>query len=117
MASASLSRNPFADPTLPTFADLIARVSAEETLAQRTRQNWTWALRVVARAVGKDPAAVPAHPEFLCRMMEIAAPASIGLTGPSWNNARSLLGKALEWAGLAAMPAHYQAPFSPAWAD
>jgi len=41
MANTSLSRNPFADPTLPTFADLIARVSAEETLPLRTRQNCT----------------------------------------------------------------------------
>ena len=31
----------------------------------QTRQNWSWALRAVARAAGKDPAAVPAHPEFL----------------------------------------------------
>ena len=115
MANTSLSRNPFADPTLPTFADLIARISAEETLPLRTRQNWRWALGAVARAVGKDPVAVPAHPEFLRKLLDMAAPASIGLSRAGWNNARSLCGKALEWAGLASMPGHYQAPFTPAW--
>lgn len=117
MANTSLSRNPFADPTLPTFADLIARVAADEALSLRARQNWTWALRAVARAVGKDPVAVPAHPEFLRKLLDQAAPASIGINRAAWNNARSLCGKALEWAGLASMPGHYQAPFTPAWQE
>src|SRR6266567_3720026 len=115
MANTSLSRNAFADPTLPTFADLIARVSAEETLPLRTRQNWRWALGAVARTVGKEPVAIPAHPEFLRKLLDVAAPASIGLSRAGWNNARSLCGEALEWAGLASMPGHYQAPFTPAW--
>jgi hypothetical protein len=115
MANTSLSRNPFADPTLPTFADLIGRIQAAEVLPLRTQQNWAWALRAVARAVGKDPVAVPAHPEFLRKLLDQAAPASIGINRAAWNNARSLCGKALEWAGLASMPGHYQAPFTPAW--
>src|SRR5712691_7337545 len=115
MANTSLSRNPFADPTLPTFADLIARVSAEETLPLRTRQNSIWALRAVARAVGKDPVAVPAHPEFLRKLLDHAAPASLGMSRAGWNNARSLMTAALRWAGLASLPGHYQAPFTPAW--
>src|SRR5713101_2039923 len=117
MADASLSRNPFADPTLPTFADLISRVQAEEALPLRTRQNWTWALRAVARAVGKDPVAVPAHPEFLRKLLDHAAPASLGMSRAGWNNARSLTGKVLEWAGLASLPGHYQAAFTPAWQE
>src|SRR5205807_75523 len=44
-----------------------------------------------------------------------AAPASIKLSPAAWNNARSWTGKALEWAGLASMPGHYQAPFAPEW--
>ena len=118
MANTAISRNPFADPSLPTFAALIVRIAADEALALRTRQNWSWALRVVARAVGKDPVAIPAHPEFLRKLLDRAAPASIGVTRPAWNNARSLMGKVLEWAGLASMPArHYQAPFTAAWQD
>jgi integrase len=117
MANTSLSRNPFADPTLPTFADLIARIQAQEALPLRNRQNWRWALGAVARAVGKDPVAVPAHPEFLRKLLDHAAPASLGMSRAGWNNARSLMGKALEWAGLASLPGHYQAAFTPAWQE
>src|SRR5262249_11456079 len=63
-----------------------------------------------------EPADIVAHPEFLRVVMKEAAPESIGLGRAAWNNVRSLLGKALEWTGLAAMPAHYQAAFAPAWA-
>ena len=115
MATSPLSRNPFADPALSSFADLLARIAADPMLPVRTRQNWSWALRAVARAAGIDPALAQAHPEFLRALFKRAAPASIGLTPAAWNNARSLTGKVLQWAGLASMPAHYQAPFAPAW--
>jgi integrase len=117
MTSTSPSRNPFIAPDLPTIADLIVRVQAAEALPRSTRQNWCWALRAVARAVGKDLAAIPAHPEFLRPLLKGAAPASIGLTRPAWNNVRSLVGKVFEWVGAASMPAHYQAPFAPDWAE
>jgi integrase len=117
VAHTPASRNPFADPALPSFADLIARVAAAERLPLRTRQNWSWALRAVARAVGKDPVAVPAHPEFLRKLLDRATPAALGMSRAAWNNARSLLGKVLEWAGLASVPGHYQAAFTPAWQE
>ena len=111
----SLSRNPFADPRAMTFADVIDRIEADHKLPLRSRRNWTWALRAMARAIGKEPTAVPAHPEFLRKTLDRAAPASVGLSRAAWNNARSLTGKALQWAGVIAMPSHYQAPFSSAW--
>ena len=55
------SRNPFADPGCLTFADLIQRLKADHTLRKRDRDNEVWALRAVARAVNRDPAAIPAH--------------------------------------------------------
>ena len=99
------------------FADLIDRINADKKLLLRTRQNWSWGLRTIARATGKEPAAVPAHPEYLHRLLDRAAPASLDLSRAAWNNARSLAGKALEWAGLTSIPNHYQAAFSPAWAQ
>jgi integrase len=117
MAATSPSRNPFADPIIPSLADLIARIEAAKELPLRTRQNWVWALRAIARAAGDEPAAVPAHLEFLRIVLERAAPASLGMTRAAWNNARSLAGKALVWAGFMQMPNHYQAKFSPAWQE
>jgi integrase len=116
MTNTAQSRNPFANPTAPTFANLIDRLKADRELPTAKRQNMVWSLNVVARAVGKDPAEIVAHPEFLRALMNKAAPESIGLSRAGWNNARSLLGKALEWAGLGTMPGHYMAPFAPAWA-
>jgi hypothetical protein len=115
MTNTSPSRNPFADPKLLTFADLIIRVTTDESLPLRTRQNWCWALRAVSRAAGRDPAEVLAHPQFLRKVLGQAAPASIGIQSPAWNNARFLTGQVLHWAGLASMPGHYQAPLSPSW--
>jgi hypothetical protein len=51
----------------------------------------------------------------LHKLLDGAAPAALGMTRVGWNNARSLLGKALTWAGFVSMPTHYQAAFSPAW--
>src|SRR4029077_1135614 len=99
MTSSPVSRSPFAAPDQLSFADLIARICSAD-LPKITRQNWCWALRTVARVIGREPTAVSAHPEFLRRSMAKAAPAATGLGGPAWNNARSLAGKAMAWAGL-----------------
>jgi len=80
MDVARQSRNQFADLRLPTFADLIDRIDADKDVPLRNRQNWNWALRTIARATGKEPAAVPAHPEFLRKLLDGAAPASLGMS-------------------------------------
>src|SRR5262249_28915950 len=117
MIDLPLSRNQFADPNLPSLAVLLERLKGDRELPATKRQNWMWALQTVARASGKTPAAIIAHPEFLRAVMKEATPDSIGLSRVAWNNARSLLGKVLDWAGLASMPAHYMAPLAPAWAE
>src|SRR5438552_2548074 len=116
MATRSPSQNPFINPDLPSFADLIGRISADGKLPVLIKRNWVWGLRAVARALAKDPSAIPAHPEFLRRQMKRAAPQSIGIGRAAWNNARSFCGRALEWQGFVLMPAHYHAPLTPDWA-
>jgi integrase len=115
MATKTQSRNPFADPNLPSLADLLDRLKRDPELPATKRQNLIWALKTIARAAAKDPADIVAHPEFLRAVMKVATPESIGLSRAAWNNVRSLTGKALVWAGLASMPQHYQAPFTGAW--
>jgi integrase len=115
MASKQVSRSAFAAPGQPSLADLIGRVEAASDLPKTTRQNWCWALRTVARVASKEPAAIPAHPDFLRRLMSKAAPGSMGLGAGAWNNAKSLTGKAMAWAGLISIPGRYQAPYTPAW--
>src|SRR6185312_11679177 len=95
MADNSASRNPFADPAGLSFADLIRRLREDNAVPERERNNGAWALRVVARAIGSDPAAIPAHPAFLRKALAHAAPAAAGVSRLAWNNARSLVGKTL----------------------
>ena len=64
MSATTPSRNAFADPAIPTFADLIARVKADPTIPKARRQNWVWALKALPRSVGKDPAAIPPTRSF-----------------------------------------------------
>jgi integrase len=116
MATTQASRNPFADPEQPSLADLIARITSAADLPKTTRQNWCWALRIMARVAGQEPTAVPAHPDFLRRVKARAAPKALGLGSGAWNNAKSLTDKAMTWAGLITIPGHYQAPFSAPWA-
>jgi len=116
MTSSSVSRSPFTAPGQLSLDDLIARINAAD-LPKITTQNWCWALRTIARVTGKKCAVIPAHPEYLRRLMAKAAPAAMGLSGPAWNNARSLAGKAMAWAGLTSIPGHYQAPYSRQWAS
>ena len=77
MALTQVSRSPFASPDQPSLADVIDRVRAASNLPKITRQNWVWALRTIARVLAKDPASIPAHPDFLRRLFAGAAPASL----------------------------------------
>ena len=78
MALDNASRSAFAAPGHPTLADLIARVEAASELPKSTRQNWCWALRTVARVAHMAPPAIPAHPDFLRRLMRKATPPGFG---------------------------------------
>src|SRR5262249_3897157 len=115
MASEQVSRSAFAAPGQPSLADLIGRVEAASDLPKTTRQNWCWALRTVARVASKEPAAIPAHPDFLRRLISKAAPGRMGLGAGAWHNAQSRPGKAMAGAGLISTPGRYQAPYPPEW--
>jgi hypothetical protein len=116
MSNSSASTAPFASSNQPSLAALIERIKADATLSSPTRQSWCWAIRLLARLAGREPRAIPAHPDHLRRLMAKLSPGSAGIGKNTWNNARSLVGKAMSWAGLAEVPGRYQCPFTPAWA-
>lgn len=115
MATSNLSRNPFSVPKQRSMADIIAEVKAAAALPKAKRQNMVWALRTLCRVAGKEPEAVSAHPEYIRRLLRTAAPTAAGLTAAAWNNARSLAGQAMAWAGITTIPGRYLAPYSEAW--
>ena len=116
MTLLSEKRNPFTAPDSLALSDIIDRVRSATDLSATTKSNWVWALGTIVRAIGKSADMIPAHPAYLRKAMEKAAPKSLGITTGAWNNGRSLAGKALEWAGLVNMPArHHLAPLTPAF--
>src|SRR5229473_2244029 len=104
MAVISKSRNAFADPSLPTVADLIEWTKQDQRLSLVTARNRLWALKLLPRIDGKDKTDIPAHPEFIRMLLQRATPETLRISRPALNNARSLIGKALRWFGLASIP-------------
>jgi integrase len=92
-------------------------ISLDVDLTLRQRQELTSALRTTAKALGRPPAEVPAHPLYLWERLQSFAPASVGLAEGRWRNVRSLLRSALKRVGLAYVPGRYREPFTPAWED
>ena len=107
MATSPVSRNSFAASAQLSLADLIGRIEETTEIPKTTRQNWCWALRTIARVAGKDPEAIPAHPDFLRRLSAKSAPIAAGLSPGAWNNAKSLMTKAMAWSGLISVPGRY----------
>jgi hypothetical protein len=117
VAKSTTSRATFFPPDQTTLADLIARIRADSTLPPAVRQNWSWAIRLVGRLAGRDVAAISAHPDHLRRVLAQLSPGGAGVSAAVWANARSLIAKSLNWAGMADMPGRYQGAFAPRWAQ
>lgn len=110
-------RNAFADPALPTLADLLARVLAEEGLPLARRREMASAIRVLETWFERPLEAMPASTDYLRRRFEGFHHEHAGVTRKRVQNVRSLLLKALCLAGLPTTLKPYQVPLSPAWQD
>ena len=106
-------------PTPPglTLADLLAKIGADETIARRRRQDLCSALRTLAKALGRRPEELPAHPGAIRERLRLFSPAMAGLAPRRWRNVLSLVRVALKHAGLADVPGRYQVPLTPEWGD
>src|SRR5262249_1690380 len=109
------SRSPFLAAGQPTLADAIARLQADGSLKQTRRRDMISALNCLARIMGCDPAAMPAHPRLLQGRMKDVVPAAHGVRAARWSNVRSLVAAVLQHLGLAALPGRYTAPLTAEW--
>lgn len=100
----------------PTMADVLDRlvtnpdVSAGRLVALRS------AVRTYCRAQAKDPAAVSAEPRAVREVLSHLTPGALGISPQSFLNLRSLVGKALDAAGIETIPVRIRTPLAPAWA-
>ncbi len=117
MATDRASRRPVSGPPGGTLADLLAKIGADENIANRRRQDLCSALRTLAKALGRRPEEVPAHPGAIRERLKGFSPAMAALAPRRWRNVLSLVRAALEHAGLADVPGRYRLPLTPEWRD
>ena len=115
MSTTTPSRRPYNHAPVPTLAAVLAHVAADQTLTGRRRQDLASGLRTFAKALGRPPEELPAHPGQLRDRLKGFNPAQAGLSDRRWTNAKSLTRQALKQAGIAAVPGRYRVPFSPGW--
>jgi len=110
MATPEPSRSPFLYPDQLTLAGLATRITDDQRLPPRRRQDIIAALNTFSRVIGKPLTALPAHPSFLRCFFEAATPVAAGITKETWANIRSLILAALKSVGLASVPAATRRP-------
>ena len=111
----SISSNSRDRPEPASLASVLQQVLADETLSKPKRDDLASAIRTVARALGRQPEDLPAHPGDLSGRLKGFAPAAAGLSESRWRNALSLTRAALMRVGIASVPGRSNVPFAPAW--
>jgi hypothetical protein len=99
------------------LADLVARITADDSLSIKQRQETASALRTVAKALQRRPEEIPAHPLYLKERLEKLNAAAVGLSVGRWRNAVSFTRVALKHAGLSFVPGRYREPLAPDWEE
>jgi len=94
------ARNPFADPAIPTMANLLDIILAHEAIDLRQRREIASAIRVLEHWFNRPLAAMPASADYLRRRFEGFHHEHAGIGHKRVQNVRSLLLKALKLSGL-----------------
>jgi integrase len=97
-----------------SLGDVLRAIKSNATLSDRRRQDLSWGVHTIARAIGRKPEEIEAHPQRLGLRLKSVAPIPLGLSTASWNNARCLLGSAMRLV-RPVMPARDKTPRSEAW--
>lgn len=116
MSTTIASRTACVLSALPTLADLLARISSDDSLPLRRRQDVASALRCLAKALGRQPEEIRADPAGLRVRLKYFPHAMAGLSARRWRNILSLLRFALDHAGLTHVPGRACTPLATKWA-
>jgi integrase len=101
----------------PTLAGVIDRLDSLSEVPKQHRADLKSAVRFFCRAIGQQPADIIADPAKLTSVLRTMTPASTCATVERLRNAKSLLGKALQSAGVTSLPRRSRQPVSDAWRD
>ncbi len=105
----------FVKADTPMFADLIEQLHSDTSLSDARRRDLISGLRRVAKALGLPPEDVPCDSRWLQPRLSKIAPATLGLTPKSWQNAVSDARAALSHFGLVERRFNRIEDLCPAW--
>lgn len=100
-----------------TLTHVMSRIEGHPDLAPSRRQEMVSALRTVARALGSEPASIPADLSVLRKRLAGVSAMSAGVSRGRWNNVRSLTMAALKSAGVRIMPKRRGGATAMAWKE
>src|SRR5262249_29376825 len=92
----------------------VIELISKADLPKRQKQDMRSAVRILAKLLGTEPAAIAVEPAALRRRLDELSPEAYGLSRGRWANIRSLLGKAIALA-RPILPSRTVAPLSPEW--
>lgn len=109
--------NPFMDAALPTMADLISKINADEELSVVRRRNVSSSVRRFCAALGYEPGQVPANHYYYRQRLKTFHPLEAGVTKERWQTIKSDVNFALKLAGIVKGQTRGLAPLSSDWTD
>ena len=109
------SKNPFADTSLISFAELQAQVLVNDTLLYPRRKEMASAINTVAAWINLPLDMIPASTRFLRDRLRHVHPAHVNVSKRRMQNVRSLIMAAFRAEGIATKLAPYMTPMAPAW--
>ena len=108
-------KNPFADPSLISFAELQAKVLVNDTLSYPRRREMASAINTVAAWFNLPPDMVPASTSFLRDRLRHVHPAHVNVSKRRIQNVSSLIMAAFRAEEVTTKLAPYMTQMSPAW--
>jgi hypothetical protein len=97
-----------------SLADLQQMIADDPALTERQKRDRTSHLKLVARALNKDPRDVPALPAWISKRLVDFHPSRLDLSTRTWANALSTLRKTI-WAYLGIPSRPVEGTLRPAW--
>lgn len=107
----------FVAPSTPSFADLIDLLGGNNTPTVTRRRDLISGLRRVVEALDRAPAQVPADPRWLQPRLARIAPAAIGVTPKTWQNAVSNARNAMFACNIVTKRQRRPEDLSPVWRE
>ncbi|WP_209506703.1 MULTISPECIES: hypothetical protein [unclassified Ruegeria] len=105
----------FVKADTPMFAEVIEQLRSDITLSDARRRDMISGLQRTAKALALPPGDVPCDSRWLQPRLSKVAPAALGLTPKSWQNAVSDARAALAHFGLVERRFNRIEDLSPAW--